>query len=446
MDQKTNLDISLVITPDLKLSLKILAMNGLELNEYIRQQYLNNPVLDIEYTPEQINPGELNTDLESLDEIESNTFSKSSSGKEEIDFTYAYTIKNTSLIDHLTGQLYQLSLDPLEYKIARYIVCSLDEGGYFNEDTCQMASLFCTTKEKTNHVLSLIHTLEPSGIGARNLQECLLIQINQKWPGDNHLSTLVKLDFDDLCHNKLKAIAERTGFPLSEIVRCKKALRTLQPKPGACFSEETYTPYIVPDIMVVKKDRQFEAVIHDTFCYDIHINQEYVRSLQSEQDPSVKKYLTEHIKDALCLKENIEKRNATLLKIASCMMELQTDFSETGRLVPMRMEDVAKLVNLHVSTVSRAVKDKYIQLPRGVFSLKSFFTGDKTRSKEEVSEQMIKSEISKCIEKEDKTCPKSDAIITKSLAEKGFHLSVRTVAKYRNELRIPNSFQRKHYE
>lgn len=452
MENKTNLNVSLNISPDLKQSLKILEMNGIELMEYVRQECIDNPLLEMICSPEHIQWEDRLPDIR--DDIEGQEWDASQPyHSDEVGSFCANFPTIESMTEHLIRQLFMLPLNRFEYRIARYIICSLDEVGYYREEHRRIAALFRTDVKTVENVLKLVQTLEPCGIGARNLRECLLIQISQNHPKDTLLRTLIENYWTELRQNKLKAIADHTGKPLSDVVRCKKALGELNPKPGAGFSQEPYTNYIIPDLIATKRVHRYEIEINGSFYPKIQFNSEYARMLQTEKDPRLQKYLTEHMQRAVNLKANIEKRNATLLKIAYCILSLQQSFPEKGILVPMRMEDVAKEVNLHVSTVSRAVKDKYIQYPQGVFSLKSFFsrelstkeTGDSPKNMSTDSSVSAKREICNMIESEDKTNPFSDAEMASELLKKGFYLAKRTVTKYRNELNIPNSFQRKQF-
>ena len=450
---KISQEINNEIKPDLKLnislklrqSLKILQMNCIELNQYIRQQCQDNPVIEIEHDNEweisekvydkilrTENPGYMHG--KSIDDEQDDYISP----------LLFYSIQDP--MEYILNQLRFLHLDSNDYEIAKYIAFSLDKNGYFTDNILETATRLHTTEDHIVKIVNIIKTLDPCGIGASSLKECLLLQIERLNIDTQYIKDIIDNYFDELCCNKCKFIASSMNVSINEVEHCLKIIKKLNPKPGGFLRQETFIHYIIPDIIIEKKHENYHIKLNNTFYPKINYNGSYLDILKNrETDIDTKKYISEHVIKAQNLESFINNRKETLEKVAETILELQSDFFNLGRLVPMNLEDVAKKLNLHISTVSRAISDKYLQCPQGMFSLKYFFSQALKAGDTGLTSLDIKNMISHMVNSENKYSPLSDSQIVKNLEKLNMNVSRRTVAKYRHELCMPNSNMRKQF-
>jgi RNA polymerase sigma-54 factor len=363
--------------------------------------------------------------------------------------------KSESLQEVLDRQLSMLNLKERDHKIAEYLVWNIDDNGYLrfqlNEELLKGIELKppCTLAEAEDS-LEMLQTFEPAGVGARDLRECLLIQLtrsNTKGHYDLELR-IVRDHLDDVVGNRLPKIAKSLNEPVEVIDEAIKFIRTLNPKPGRVFSQ-AQVQYVIPDVIVDQIDGRWEVRVEDSYIPRISISKHYQEMLRTAaDDPKVQAYVKKKIASAKWLMESIEQRKATLSRIAQDIVEFQTPFLEKGidALRPLKMQFIADKVGVHVSTVSRAIAEKYMQTPRGIFALKFFFTGGTTRADgEEKSIVAVKQKVRDILEKEDKSSPLSDEEIAAALKKEGLDIARRTVTKYRKQLAIPSSRQRRKF-
>jgi len=305
------------------------------------------------------------------------------------------------------------------------------------------------TVEQVEEALATVQKLDPPGVGARDLRECLLVQITDETPHSEVVRTLVRDHLEDIQHNRLPHIQKVTHYDLDTINEGIEALRHLNPRPGAQFEANT-NRYIVPDIEVsLKEDGTYGIKLLDDWIPDVHLSRRYVEMAKDRSaDKKTREFLKRKIQDALWLKESIEQRRNTLEKVTRAIVEHQKDFLDHGpeHIKPLKMQQIAERVGVHVTTVSRAVDDKYVQTPRGVFPLKRFFGGaakNEQTNEDIVAWERIKQKLLELIGKEDKTNPLSDEELVDRLEAEGFPVARRTVTKYRKMLDIPSSRQRK---
>lgn len=363
--------------------------------------------------------------------------------------------KSESLQDVLDRQMSMLPLKERDQTIATYLIWNIDENGYLRFHLDEEFLKGCEvdppcTIENAEDVLELIQSFEPPGVGARDLRECLLIQLEQG-NGKGHYDLelrIVRDHLDDVVNNRLPKIAKALNEPVEVIDEAIQFIRTLNPKPGRLFSQPQ-VHYVIPDVVVEQVDLKWEVRVEDSYIPRIHISKHYQEMLKtSADDPKVRAYVKKKIDSAKWLMESIEQRKATLNRIAQEIVDYQTPFLEKGvdALRPLKMQFIADRVGVHVSTVSRAIAEKYMQTPRGIFALKFFFTGGTTRADgEEKSIVAVKQKVRDILEKEDKSNPLSDEEIAAALKKEGLDIARRTVTKYRKQLGIPSSRQRRKF-
>lgn len=372
------------------------------------------------------------------------------------------------LLDYLDDQLGFLDLPPEQLRLARHVLTFIDKTGYLQRveyiydekgrvkkeivtpvSLEEIAESFDqpVTTEEVEAALKVIQKLDPPGVGARDLRECLLLQLTPELPHVEVLRVLIENHLEDIQHNRLPVIQKKTGFDLATIQEAIEVLKHLNPKPGSQFVEDN-VQYVVPDIAVEKTDDgDYEVRLLDDWTPRLYLSRRYQKIAQDRRaDPKTREFLRKKLQSARWLIEAIEQRRSTLLKVTRAIIDRQRAFLDHGPefIEPLKMQQIADVVGVHVTTVSRAVDDKWVQTPRGVFPLKRFFGGGtQTANGEEVAYEAIKQKLLDLIQNEDKSSPLSDEEIVKRLNEAGYPVKRRTVTKYRKMLGIPSSRQRK---
>ena len=465
----------LKLSPQIIQSIEILQLPLLALVEHIQQELVDNPLLEevLEEKKEE-NPKEGDDvvqsagDDEKVDEIDrlgeiaedwrdyySQTTIRRSNISEERDQKQE-ALENTaakpmSLHDYLMGQLSLIDIQNHLVEACENIIYSIDKSGYLASPLEEiMQSLEKPLSlEEVKESLNIVQTLEPPGVGARNLQECLMLQLDKR---DTHYQLTKELllnHLEDIEMKKYPLIAKKTGHSLEVIKRQVEFIRTLNPKPGSIFCDETI-PYVVPEVKVEYIDGKYEVLLIDnTNLPHLHISSFYRKFLsENGTDTSTRQYIQKKIESAKWLIDAIEQRRSTLHKVACKIVELQRDFLDDGihRLRTLKMQDVADIVGVHVSTVSRAIAHKYIQTPQGIFEMKFFFTGGFQNVDGSMeSWEAIRQKLAEIVAKENKANPLSDEEVAEKLHTSGIAIARRTVTKYRRIMKIPSSRQRKEY-
>ena len=354
-----------------------------------------------------------------------------------------------SLQDYLNDQLAFLDVLPADLELLRYMISHIDDRGYLTtplEDIARGLDAAVTVAQ-LEEGLARIQKLDPPGIGARDYMECLLLQVTQETPHREVVRALIVSHLEDIRHNRLPVIQKRTGFDLETIQEAIEVLKHLNPKPGSKFTSENI-PYVVPDIAVERTEAgEYEVKLLDDWTPNIYISRRYIDLYRDKSaDPKAKEFLKRKIQSAQWLIEAIEQRRSTLAKVTKAIIQHQRSFLDQGpeHIEPLKMQQIADLVGVHVTTVSRAVDDKWVQTPRGIFPLKRFFGGGtQTSTGEEVAWETIKQKLLEIVGNEDKADPLSDEELVTKLAESGYPVARRTVTKYRKMLGIQSSRQRK---
>ena len=451
LQNRVELNQKLSLTLSMRQAIDILRMGHLELSDYLQRQALENPVLEFR-EPEYDEHVDLNLIQQQMDWLaeypeEYDNDYATSLGKQSWQWNIAAD-NNLSLEEHLLAQLNLLTIDEPTYRIARYIIQSLDEKGYLKSDLQLIAEVFAVSVPKVTSALKVVQSLEPCGVGARSLPECLKLQLRKAGYEDVMLFTIVDKHLHKLGKNRLKAVADDLGVSVEKVKEMYSIIRNLTPYPGVAFNLGNQVQYIRPDVIVIKYQNRLEVVLNDSSLPTITINNLYQRIMKDSADQESKEYLSQKINQASWLIRSILQRNKTLLEICQQITTLQKDFfiSGPGHLRPLTQREIASLVNLHESTISRAIHDKYLQCSWGVYPLKYFFTsGFDPTSQNEMTAEKIKTLIQQLISIEDKKSPYSDEKIAKLLKEEGFTVARRTVAKYREQMAIPSASGRKEF-
>lgn len=448
----------LVMTPELRQAITILQLSTFELGQYVQNQILENPLLDISddfIKSEETAEEEVKEQTESIDwdeyfqdEASSSPIRVQREDKEEV--VYDNFISSTpSLQEHLMIQLNLSSLPKTKLKIGEFLIGNLDKNGYLTITTDEVSRLLKVSKNDVEETLKIIQTFDPAGVGARNLTECLLIQIEQKDIKNPKIRELVENHLVDLAEGRFSKIATMLNISLADVQHLKDILVTLDPKPGRNFSSANDVHYIIPDATIEKVGSEYVVIMNDSISPRLSINPYYRALLTSEdKESNISKFLSNRLDSALWLIKSIEQRRITLHKVIQSIADVQRDFLDHGLiyLKPLTMKQIADMVGVHESTVSRAISGKYVQTPRGIFELKFFFqSGLENVNGTMTSAESIKKIIREIIEGEDPYNPLSDQKIADVLKEKGITISRRTVAKYREEMGILSSTKRKRY-
>jgi RNA polymerase sigma-54 factor len=356
-----------------------------------------------------------------------------------------------SLQDYLSDQISFLDADPVDLELIRYLISHIDERGYLSTPLEEIAQALGETvsPQQLELALTRVQKLDPPGVGARDYRECLLLQLVPETPHREVVRALIVNHLEDIQHNRLPIIQKRTGYELEVIQEAIEVLKHLNPKPGAAFTSDNI-PYVVPDIIVERKEEgagDYDVRLVDDWTPNIYISRRYIEMYRDKAaDPKAKEFLKRKFQSAQWLIDAIEQRRSTLIKVTKAIIQHQRSFLDRGpeHIEPLKMQQIADQVGVHVTTVSRAVDDKWVQTPRGIFPLKRFFGGGThTASGEEVAWETIKQKLLDIIAGEDKQNPLSDEDLVNKLAEAGYPVARRTVTKYRKMLNIQSSRQRK---
>ncbi len=354
-----------------------------------------------------------------------------------------------SLQDYLADQLAFLDTTPEQMRLLKYLITHIDGNGWLTVPLDDVVRGYdqAVTLGQVEEALRMVQKMDPPGVGARNLEECLLLQLTPETPLREVLRVIIQNHLEDIRHNRLPNIQKKTGFDLHTIQEAIEALKHLNPRPGARFADENI-PYVVPDIAVERTEAgDYEVTLLDDWTPSIYISRRCMELYRDKgADPKTREYLKRKIQAAQWLMESIEQRRNTLEKVTRAIIQHQRAFLDRGpeHIEPLKMQQIADQVGVHVTTVSRAVDDKWVQTPRGIFPLKRFFGGGtQTKTGEEVAWETIKQKLLEIIGTEDKSNPWSDEDLVAKLQEAGYPVARRTVTKYRKMLNIQSSRQRK---
>jgi RNA polymerase sigma-54 factor len=464
MQQIQGMGLQQVLAPQLQQSLQILQAPTLELRNIVQQELQTNPVLEEEANGQETEDRSASDEadfqeefdrLAKLDEewrdymAQNVSYSGRSQEDEERRQFFLDSLANQeTLQQHLLEQLNTADVDAQKRKSAEHLIGNVDDLGFLSAPLEEIANLSGTPIEDLQDALDLVQTFHPVGVGARDLKDCLLIQLRRLGQGQSTEYQIVDQYLDDLGRKRYPDIARRLGLTVDQIQKAANFIATLDPKPGQIFSPEPNS-YVLPDVLVEKVSDDYVVSLTGDQIPHLRINKTY-RDLmtQSRNGGEVRDYIREKIRSGKFLIKSIHQRQQTILNIAIEIVKRQRDFLDhgTASLKPMTMVQIADAVGVHETTVSRAISGKYIATPQGVVEMKFFFTpGYQTNDGVSLSNTSVKETIADLVRNEDSRMPLSDKEIVEILSERGIPIARRTVAKYRAELNILPSNLRKQF-
>ena len=478
LEQKLHLKLSqkLIMTPSLQQAIKLLQLSKLELQEVLNQELLENPLL--EETAEEVKTEDAEAEGQDKNQTEEEAKAaepqkeKDKDSFDEIDYDayfqdyieYGYNprmseeheefpIENTltrppNLTDHLTWQLSMSDASPRIKEVGAFIIGNIDEDGYLRATNDEIMAAGSYESEEVEQAVRAVQSLDPIGVGARDLRECLLLQLAFLEVDDPLVEIIIRDHWEMFMQRHFVQLAKAISIEMKTLEGIVEIVKRLDPKPGRKYSNERAI-YVEPDVYVHKVGDEYVIVLNEDGMPKLRINSSYrsmLNSMDSKSDSETVNYIKDKIRSAVWLIKSLDQRQRTIYKVAESIVKHQREFLEKGIdfLRPLVLRDVADDIQMHESTVSRVVSNKYMHTPRGLFLMKYFFhSGIDSDTGEDISSLTVKKKIQSYIEGEDPRKPLSDSKIMKILNDEGINIARRTVAKYRDELNIPSSTDRK---
>jgi RNA polymerase sigma-54 factor len=484
LSQTTQLKQELKINPRLYQAMDLLYMPLLDLQQHLKQELLNNPFLEM-VEPEE----DEDENADEQTEAEANAEQPEKQQKDEIDweeilldgfdaggrkeeheereYFEPVTVDSRDLSDHLRDQITLLDLSPRQVVLAEEFIGNIDEDGYLKasieeittgvndmvkqaaeqQDSLDEEDLPMYTLDESTEMLETIQSLDPPGVGARDLRECLMLQLKEAGLEHSVPYRLVRDCFDELINHRWSEISKRFGISPSDVQKAADEIQKLDPKPGSKYSDLSDN-YIIPDLIVDKIDQRYHVFLNDANLPRLKLSKTYQEIARDKKkfDGENKEFISNKLNSANWMIQAIEQRRQTMLKVMNYIVERQREFFEKGvqHLKPLTLREVAEVINMHESTVSRVTNEKFVQTPRGVLPLKFFFSsGLSTTAGEDVSARGIKAQIQKLVADEDARHPLTDQAIVNILKQNGVQIARRTVAKYRDQLGVLSARMRK---
>jgi len=481
LSQTTQLKQELKINPRLYQAMDLLYMPLLDLQQHLKQELLNNPFLEMVEPEEEEEEGEAaETETEPQDEEKRNDTIDweeillegfDAGGRreehEEREYYEPVTVDSRDLSDHLRDQITLLDLSPRQVVLAEEFIGNIDDDGYLkasleeivngvndmirsaaeSEDAPDADELPLYTMQEAEEMLAAIQNLDPPGVGARDLRECLMLQLKEAGLEHSVPYRLVRDCFDELINHRWSEISKRFGISPSDVQKAADEIQKLDPKPGIKYSDLSDN-YIIPDLIVEKIDSKYHVFLNDANLPRLKLSKAYQEIARDKKkfEGESKEFISNKLNSANWMIQAIEQRRQTMLKVMNYIVDRQRDFFEKGvqHLKPLTLREVAEVINMHESTVSRVTNEKFVQTPRGVLPLKFFFSsGLSTTAGEDVSARGIKAQIQKLVADEDPRHPLTDQAIVNILKQNGVQIARRTVAKYRDQLGVLSARMRK---
>jgi RNA polymerase sigma-54 factor len=481
LNQSTQLRQELKINPRLYQAMDLLYMPLLDLQQHLKQELLNNPFLEMvepeeeeeeegTETEEAATPKEEKAPNDEIDWEGILLDGFDAGGRREVHEEKEYyepvTVDTRDLSDHLRDQIALLDLDPRQMLLAEEFIGNINEDGYLAcpvEDIRQSINdvvlkaaeatdrdpteVPVYTEEEVTRMLETVQALDPAGVGARDLRECLMLQLKDAGLEQSVPYRLVRDCFDELINHRWSEISKRFGISPSDVQKAADEIAKLDPKPGLVYSDASDN-YIIPDLVVEKIDGRYHVFLNDANLPRLKLSRAYQEIARDKKkfEGENKEFISNKLNSANWMIQAIEQRRQTMLKVMNYIVERQRDFFEKGvqYLKPLTLREVAEVISMHESTVSRVTNEKFVQTPRGVLPLKFFFSsGLSTTGGEDVSARGIKDQIQKLVENEDPKHPLTDQAIVNILKESGVQIARRTVAKYRDQLGVLSARMRK---
>jgi len=461
----------LVMTPQLQQAIKLLQYNHLEVIDAVEQELKENPLLEASAYDESFSEGESDATREDLNSLEDLTREPERPDSGEIfdvdwenylesyggdyspaqrDFADRPSLENVvtyqeTLFHYLLQQLQLSHIEEDDRRIALEIIGNVDENGYLDVELEELASSLQVPLEDVQRVLTEVQTFDPRGIAARNLKECLTIQVRALDPPHPLAERILDEAFELFEQGKLDQVARKLKVPLEEVMDACKVICSVDPKPGRPFVNSD-TVYVVPDIFVIRTGKDYTVVLNDDGLPRLKISPFYQRELHSNGCSSnTKDYIQEKMRGAMWLIKSIHQRQRTIYRVSQSIIKFQREFFDKGidYLRPLILKDVADDIEMHESTISRVTTNKYMHTPRGIFELKYFFNSGIRHGADSIASESVKNQILRIVKNENTKRPASDKQIVEELAKCEIHIARRTVAKYRELMGIQPSSKRK---
>jgi RNA polymerase sigma-54 factor len=465
----------LVLTPQLQMAIKLLQMPQLELSQALSQELVENPFLEettdldfeapAETTREERESEEETTrdhddteiPLEKMLSFSAEDYfdERSSDGRDLGYFTpgnvtqpsFEYFLStSTDLFDHLLWQLRLSREEETVRRVGEQIIGNIDENGYLRMTIEEIQERAQTDAETAERALRLIQSFDPPGIAARNVSECLQLQLKALSLGDTLVEHLVLNDLDAVGKKKYAQLARQYGVSAEDITAAVRIIEGLDPKPGRNFAPPDVN-FITPDVYIVKTENGYQILLNDEGLPKLRINSYYQRLLSQRNliPKEDRQFLEDKLRSAIWLMKSLDQRNKTIYRVTECLLEFQREFFDRGVnfLKPLNLKDIAAELNLHESTISRVTSNKYLSCPHGIYSFRFFFSNAIQSGSGDLSSTTVKEMIRKIVAEEDAVKPLSDMRIVEIFKSQNITIARRTIAKYREELRIPSQSQRK---
>ena len=432
--QKQSLNQSL--SPQQILQTLILQLNTNSLEDKVFEELESNPLLEHSDGSGEEETFDSKDDIDyedDPDEYEPHNIYSNESNKDDIPI-----VEQLDFLQDLSKQLNEFNLSKGDESIAEEIIWNLDENGYFTLDAILIADKLNVSSEKVEEILFLVQKLNPPGIGARNLKECLILQIPEK-KYENHRMVLSE-HFEDFVNHKYEKIVDALGIHNEELHKIINDIKRLNPYPGE-GKLKGHNDSVIPDLIITLENNKWKISVNDSWVSNISLNTKYLEAIKNQKSSKeTKKYLSQKFDSATWLIQAIEQRQSTLTRVMEEIINNQSEFfnGDTSLIRPMKLKDIANKLNMDISTISRSTRNKYVDTPYGIFELKSFFSGKlNSVNGEEVSIKLVKNLLKQLIRDEVKQEPLTDTDLAIKLKEKGYPIARRTVAKYREQLKLP---------
>lgn len=446
--QQISLENKQVLSQSQLQSLEILSMDGTELHDFLQNEYMNNPLMECTESPDSSSSQHKIYQTDNFSRY-NDTYNRkiSKNYKEDSDCDINNMIESFDsnyLKNYFLEQIPSDTFSKKELSIAVYLIENLDSNGFLSISSTEIASNNSCSETEVEKVLTILKSLEPCGVFSKTLSECLLKQLEAQKIHIPELSLIIKDYLSEIGEGKISTISRNTGLTTAQIRSCIAQIEKLNPRPLSGIQREN-ADYIVPDIIFDYIDGSWEISINDYYCSHYHLNSYYLNLMHSLKDPELSQYFKSNLERCRFILNSIEQRNKTMQQLSAMILSKQEKYLlGQGNLFPMTMNDLAQELNISPSTVSRAIKGKYIKFPAGTILLKNLFSAAVSSNKDSLfSSTDIKKKIKEFIDTEDKRKPYSDSKLVKLLSESGIKISRRAVAKYREELWIKSSYDRK---
>lgn len=449
-DLKLTQEQKLVMTQEMQLSVKLLQMSSYELQQYVEKELQENPVLEANEVHVHDNQNNIPDYKQLVKYFEFDNYSHRSYEKDDEEVSpFTFISEKKTLKEYLRTQIVELDASKYMKSICEYFIENIDSRGYFADSIKEISEELGISYNTAEEALILVQSLEPDGIGARDIKECLKIQVVKKGIKDENVFKVIDSYLELIAENKFSQLAKEINVDIKKAQEYGDFIKSLQPKPSRGFYTGEDVKYIIPDAYIKKIDSEYYIIMNEDLMPKLSISGTYKDIISEDVNKDAVEYVKNKLNSAMFLIKSIEHRKSTIYKVLEKILKIQKDYFDFGEsyLKPMTLKEIADSLELHESTVSRAIREKYIYTSRGTIKIKDLFTVGLSSSEnnEDISVRAVKREIKSMIDKEDKHSPLSDQNICNLLNDSGMNISRRTVAKYREELGIGSSKLRKRF-